>query len=285
MICNRLKCIAVAALVAVGLAGFGVGHWASGSDGPKSERKQAVEEGDRQEAPLTQAATAKDKEPAKSVTAPRAKADDARPGVPGRRREAVIRLPVGTFVKEIDVPPFGSGRLTWTYEEERVVGLVEGSVMGGEFEVATEAEYSLSSTGTIYGILTSVRVNHLKLPDGEQFAQLKPYLGLWSAVEPLITEVTTDLPFSYQFRVQGDRLLISQFRMLLAGPNPLGKLGGLAAGGNGEFALLAPFQALGTAVEGTYTAADAEEKPASKQSPARRFRGPGDLKLNLKKGK
>jgi RNA polymerase sigma factor (sigma-70 family) len=276
MIGNRLKCIAVAALVAVGLAGFGVGHWASGSDGPKTERRQVAEDGERHEA---QPPAAREKESAKAPTAARAKADDARPGTPGRRREAVIRLPAGTFVKEIDVPPYGSGRVTWTYEEERVVGLVEGSVMGGEFEIATEAEYSLSSNGTIYGILTSVRVNHLRLPDGEQFAEMKPYLGLWSAVEPLVTEMTTDLPFSYQFRLQGDRFIISNFRMLLAGPNPLGKLGGLAAGGNEGFALLLPFQALATAVEGTYTTADAEEKSApGKRPPTRRFRSLNELK-------
>jgi tripartite-type tricarboxylate transporter receptor subunit TctC len=38
--------------------------------------------------------------------------------------------------------------VTWTYEEERVLGRIEGSVMGVEFELATEAEYSLSSNGT-----------------------------------------------------------------------------------------------------------------------------------------
>ena len=62
-----------------------------------------------------------------------------------------------------------------------------------------------------------------------------------------------DLPFSYRFRLQGDRLIISNFRILLAGPNPLGKLGGLVAGKN-ELAPLAYFQALSTALEGTYTA-------------------------------
>ena len=78
--------------------------------------------------------------------------------------------------------------------------------------------------------------------------------------------MTTDLPFSYQFRVQGDRLVISNFRMLLAGPNPLGKLGGLAAK-DGGLAALSYFQALGTAVEGTYTAGEAREKPAPMKRP------------------
>jgi hypothetical protein len=143
--------------------------------------------------------------------------------------------------------------------------------MGFEFEVATEAEYSLSSSGTIYGVLTSVRLNHLRLPDGEEFAELKPFVGLWAAAEPLVNEVLVDLPFSYRFRVQGDRLVISNFRMLLAGPNPLGKLGGLVSKDK-EFELLAYFQALGAAVEGTYSADGGKEKPDGKPRPG--FRRP-----------
>jgi hypothetical protein len=87
--------------------------------------------------------------------------------------------------------------------------------------------------------------------------------------------VLLDLPFSYRFRVQGDRLVLSNFRILLAGPNPLGKLGGLLGAGGGSndaFAALAAFQALGTALEGTYTAADAKERPAPGRRPL--FMGP-----------
>jgi hypothetical protein len=102
------------------------------------------------------------------------------------------------------------------------------------------------------------------LPEGNEFAALKPFEGAWSAAEPLVTEVLSDLPFSYRFRVQGDRLIISNFRMLLAGPNPLGKVGTIVAGKELAF-LLGGFQALATAVEGTYTA-EGKEKPA----PARR---------------
>jgi hypothetical protein len=197
-----------------------------------------------------------------------AKPGPARPIGVGRRHEAVIRLPAGTYVKDIDVPPYGAGRLTWTYEEDRVLGLIEASVMGFEVELATEAEYSLSSNGTIYGVITSVQLNHLRVPDGEDFADLKPYLGLVSAAEPLVSEVMVDLPFSYRFRVQGDRLLISNFRILLAGPNPLGKVGGLfLSKDDGMFAVLAGFQALGTALEGTYTSPGDQEKPAPKKRP------------------
>jgi RNA polymerase sigma factor (sigma-70 family) len=266
MLFDRLKYIALLALLAVGLAGFGIRHWATASDGPAAGRKTLLGEA----GPVA----ARDKDsaspPAGAAGKDGAKPDDARPPVPGRRREAVIRLPVGTFVKEVDAAPYGSGRLTWTYEEERVQGLIEGSIMGFEFEVATEAEFALSSNGTIYGLITSFRLNHLRLPDGEQFAEIKPFVGLWSAVEPLVNDAMTDLPFSYQFRVQGDRLIITNFRILLSGPNPLGKLGGLVGGqGNNEaFVVVAYFQALGTALEGTYTAADAiKDKPAPSRRP------------------
>ncbi len=261
MVIDRLKYVVLATLMAVGLIGFGLGHWATASDGPNSGRRSAADDSDPR-APARVALPGKDKD-GPPPPAPEVK-DDARPAAPGRRRETVIRLPVGSFVKEIDGGAYGSGRITWTYEEERVVGLVEGSVMGFEFELGTEAEYALSSNGTIYGLLTGVRVNHLKVPEGkEEFAELKPFAGLWSVVEPLVNEVLVDLPFSYKFRVQGDRLVISNFRILLAGPNPLGKVGGLLAHDAHEMlAPLAYFQALGTALEGTYTAPDGKEQPA-----------------------
>src|SRR5262249_5365094 len=84
------------------------------------------------------------------------------------------------------------------------------------------------------------------------------------ALEPLFNEVMMDLPFSYQFRVQGDRLVISNYRILLAGPNPLRKLGGIAAGRE-AFAALALFQALATTIEGTYTNTESKDKPAPKK--------------------
>jgi RNA polymerase sigma factor (sigma-70 family) len=265
MMWSKLKYLALLALMIVGLTGFGIGQWVAASNGPKQEERAEAKE------PGTAKPASAKKEPARD--------DETQPGAAGRRREAVIRLPLGTFVKEVDAAPYGHGRLTWTYEEDRVLGLIEGSVLGGEFELATEAEISLSSNGTVYGLITSVRLNHLRLPDGEQFAQLKPFAGLWSAVEPLVNEVLMDLPFSYQFRVQGDRLIISNCRVLLAGPNPLGKLGGLAAG-NEVFAALTYFQALGTAVEGTYTAPDAKERPAPNKLPLfRKSSGLGDGKL------
>jgi RNA polymerase sigma factor (sigma-70 family) len=275
MIFDRLKYVALAALLAVCLAGLGIRHWASASDGPDNGPKANSDKAE------PRPVLAKEKEPAKDA----AQLEEAKPGAPGRRREAVIRLPVGAFVKEVDAAPYGSGRLTWTYEDERVLGLIEGSVMGVEFELATEAEYSLASNGTIYGIITSVRLNHLRLPDGEEFAKVKPFVGLWPAVEPLVNEVIVDVPFSYHFRVQGDRLVISNFRILLAGST--GKLGLLAAadidkeGAKDVLEVLVAFQALGTAFEGTYISADAKEKPAPNKRPLfMKPRGAGDSKPN-----
>lgn len=165
---------------------------------------------------------------------------------------------------------YGSGRVTWTYEEDRVVGLIECSVMGVEVEIATEAEYALSKNGTIFGVLNSVRLNHLRLPDDlGELKELKPFIGAWPAVEPLLNEVFMDLPFSYQFRLHGDRLVLTNFRMLLAGPSPLGKVGAvLALKDEGPGVVLAAFQALGTAMEGTYTKPDGKEKPARARPPA-----------------
>jgi RNA polymerase sigma factor (sigma-70 family) len=259
MIHDRMKHIALAILLVLGLAGFGIFQWVTASDGSGKDNK-----------PQTDLIAGKDA----------AKVDDAKPGSIGRRREAVIRLPVGAFVKEVDAAPHGSGRLTWTYEDERVLGHLEGTALGGEIDLSIEAEYSLSSSGTIYGLITAFRLNHLKLPDGDQFAELKPYLGLWSAVEPLVNDVMIDLPFSYQFRMQGDRLVISNFRMLLAGPNPFGKLGGILGNNNQEpLVVLAYFQALGTAIEGTYTAVDPKEKqPPAKRPLFQKSRGLGEPK-------
>jgi hypothetical protein len=194
--------------------------------------------------------------------------EEGKPGVPGKRREAVIRLPVGTYTKDVDVPPYGAGRVTWTYEEERVLGTIEASVMGFELEIQTEAEYSLSGNGTIYGLLTGFKISHVKFPAQGELAELGQYAAFWPLIEPLVTEFFTDMPFSYQFRVSGDRLSITNYRALLAGPNPLGKLGGvLAAAEVGEEVgvVLAFFQAFGMAMEGNYVLADAKPQEAPKR--------------------
>jgi hypothetical protein len=165
-------------------------------------------------------------------------------------------MPTGTFVKEVDVPPHGSGRITWTYEDDHVTGLIEVSVMGFEVEMATEAEISLSSNGTIYGLLTGVRLNHVRVPQGGEFEEFQKYAGLLPAIEPLIQETLTDVPFSYRARIQGDRLVLSNFRILLAGPNPGGKIGAAMLGDPAVIGC----QVLGTALEGSYVARDSKEK-------------------------
>jgi RNA polymerase sigma factor (sigma-70 family) len=261
MIWDKVKYPACAALLAAGLLGFGLAQWASATDGRQSK--------DPEKAPMA-AINSKEQGPQAVLPGGKepVKPEEAKPQTTARRSEAVIRLPLGTFVKEIEAEPYGDGRVIWTYEDDRVLGSIEGSVMGFEFALATEAEISLSSSGTVYGILTSVRLTQLKVPNGEEYAQVKPFLGLWPVIEPLVNEVCVDMPFSYHCRVQNDRIVISNFRILLAGPNPLGKLGGLAAaeGGNGKEVLagLAYFQALGVALEGTYRAGDASEKSTPK---------------------
>jgi RNA polymerase sigma factor (sigma-70 family) len=272
MVWNKAKYVLLVVALALGGSGFGLHHWVTASDDSRVGRQSQRQEG-REAAPKAVAADLGEDKADQQEKKAKAPAE-ARPG---RRREAVIRLPLGTFVKDVEAAPYGSGRITWTYEEDRVLGRIEVSVMGVEVELSTEAEFSLSSNGAIYGLLTGVKLEHVRLPAGEEFAELQPFLGLWSAVEPLFSEMLLDLPFSYRFRLQGDRLVITNFRMLLAGPNPLGKAGGLVAGEGG--AVLIGFQALGTAFEGTYAMDDGKEKPAPVRSKI--FLKPGDKKMKL----
>jgi RNA polymerase sigma factor (sigma-70 family) len=255
---NKLRLLLAAVMVATGLGGFALGQW--GTQKPKP-------------------AEADTKPTAAKVDDPKpVKADEPKPAA-GRRKEAVIKVPSGTFVKEIDGGPYGSGRMSWTFEDEKVLGKIEASLAvfgGAEIELVTEAEYSLSSNGTIYGVVTGVKVTHLKIPQGlgGNGDQIAAMVGLLPLAEPLLNEVLTDLPFSYQFRLVGDRLTILNYRALLAGPNPFGKLGLLAGGGgNGEAAFLGYFQAFGTAIEGTYTAADPDKPEPAKKKPVVRKLG------------
>lgn len=245
MFWKNFQILAVVAMIATGLSAFFLGQWAS-ADGPKK---------------TVEAAT---------VATQPGKPNADEPTLPGGRREAVIRMPVGTFVKEVDLPPYGAGRITWTYENDRVRGQIALSGMGAEVELATEAEISMASNGTIYGVVTGFKVTHVKLPPEMRGELAGIDVGkAWPLVEPLVNDVMTDLPFSYSFRLAGDRLTILNYRILLAGPNPLGKLGGLAAGNSNEaFAAIAYFQALGTAIEGSYTVVDHDhEKEAPKKRP------------------
>ncbi len=251
MTSSKLRYVLLALMLATGVGGFALGQFGTK---PVAEKPYLPITADKLPA---QKAEAKVEEPKP------AKVDEAKPGT-GRRREAVIKVPVGTFVKDVDAGEYGSGRLTWTFEEDKVLGTIEANVMGVEVELKTEAEFSLSGNGTIYGIVTGVEVTHLKVGAGlgEGVAEYAKFVKL---AEPLVNEMLTDLPFSYQFRLSGDKLTILNYRALLAGPNPLGKLGGiLGDSGLGE---LAYFQALGMAIEGTYTAGDAEPRERPKAKP------------------
>ncbi len=264
MIWKNLKLIVVATLIATGLVGFTIAQWAL-ADGPKKPNST----------PLT---FGKDKEEvAASAPAPKpvVKPEDSKPDPNQRRREAVIRLPVGTFVKEVEVAPYGSGRVTWTFEDDKVHGNIEANIMGIECEIETDAEISLSSNGTIYGIVTSAKVTHLKV-GGQLGTELEGVSAYFPLIEPFLNEIVTDLPFSYQFRNKGDHLTILNYRALLSGPNPYTKLAAFGGGGNDEVNMVfLYFQAFSSAMEGNYTSVDpAEAVPAKKRAP---FRKPMDL--------
>lgn len=204
--------------------------------------------------------------PPKAEDSKPAKVEDKPAPAPGRRREATVKMPVGTFVKDMDAGEYGSGRLTWTFEDDRVFGTIEANVMGAEFEMRTEAEIALSSNGTIYGIVTRAELTHLKMPALGDLGELAIYAKFVKLAEPLLTETLTDLPYSYQFRINGDKLTILNFRTLLAGPNPLGKVGGILAGADSGLGVLSYIQAISIAVEGAYTAGEPEprDKPKAK---------------------
>ena len=167
---SKLRMLVAVLMATVGVGGFALGQWATTK--PKAE---AAEKGGEKPA-----VKADDAAPAKP-----AKADDGKPAV-GRRKEAVIKLPTGTFVKEVEVEPYGSGRLTWMFEDEKIIGKIEVSlpVLGVDAELQTEAEYSLSSSGTIYGVVTMMKVVSLKPnasllgADKESAEKMKAYLGI-----------------------------------------------------------------------------------------------------------
>lgn len=261
---TKLRVLLAVLMLTIGVGGFALGQWAT----DKSAKPKADAAGEKVAAAPPKADEAAPPKPAKP--------DEGKPAA-GRRREAVIKLPTGTFVKEVEVAPYGTGRLSWTFEDERILGKIEASipVMGVDLELQTEAEYSLSSNGTIYGVVTGVKVVTLKVNDAilgqadkGEAEEFKMILGMVKLAEPLIAEMFTDLPFSYQFRLSGDRLVILNYRTLLAGPNPLMKVAPLLDGAGDTLGGIAEatmyFQMLSTAMEGTYTASDGEEEPKKK---------------------
>ena len=265
MIWNKLKYAALAALLTAAMIGFGVGRWATATAGPADDRR--TEPTPTAAGAAKPAAVVRDEGP-KEAAPP--KIEEGKPGIPGKRREAIIRLPIGTYTKDVDVPPYGAGRVTWTYEEERVLGVIEASVMGFELEIHTEAEYALSGNGTIFGLLTGFKIAHFKFPVQGELAEFGQYAAFWPLIEPMVTEFFTDMPFSYQFRLSGDRLSITNYRALLAGPNPFGKAGAALAlndSGDGLGTILAAFQAFGLAMEGNYTLADEKPEVPKRKAP------------------
>jgi hypothetical protein len=184
-----------------------------------------------------------------------------------RRREAVLAMPRGTFAKAFAVDPFVKGRLVWTYEDDRVSGTIElASEMGGaEAELAIESEVAMSSSGVVFGVITAVRLTELKI-NPQMLASVSEGLPIkigpqvYPLVEPIINDLLVDLPFSYQCRVHGDRMTISNARigpsgpankyLMVAGPQIVGLL-----------------QAPALALEGTYTRGAEKEAPAKNPAP------------------
>lgn len=238
---QRVRLVALAGVVTAGLGAAYLAQWASAQPpsreyAPPSELPKPVAQAPAKPEPVA---------PRKVVAAP--------------------RIPSGTFVKEFEAEPYGSGRLAWTYADDRVSGVIEldAPMLGGEIELATESEVSMSSNGVIYGVINSVRLNRLRI-NPELLGDFKVGPAAYPLVEPLVNDTLVDVPFSYQCRIQGDRITISNYRILLAGPNPLGKLYGIT-GGDPTGGILTYFQAINVAIEGTYTLSDGKEaKPRRK---------------------
>lgn len=194
--------------------------------------------------------------PARGVHAQEAMRAPAPPRIPAPAA-GQFHVPQGVYVKTFESMPYGSGKITWNYQGNRVLGTIEASVMGFEVTVETDAEISMSRNGTVYGIINSLRVTRLKMGQalGEEAMVYASFLPL---AEPLINAVFTDLPFSYRVRMVDDRMTILSFRTLLAGPNPMLPSSGplmMFAGGSdndGAMAYLMYFQMLGMAMEGNY---------------------------------
>ena len=97
MVWNKLKYVLLGALLALGGSGLGIHHWVTASDDSPVVRKAQKDKAEaRGVAPL---AVPADKEPEAGAEQPEKKAKTPAEIRPGRRREAVIRLPLGLSSK------------------------------------------------------------------------------------------------------------------------------------------------------------------------------------------
>ena len=171
---------------------------------------------------------------------------------PSRRRQAVLSLPRGTYVKAFEVEPYCQGRIVWAYlDEDQVHGTIqlESELLGVSAELAIDSEIALSSSGVVFGVITGVRLNHVKmnpqaLANWMERMPLKVGPKLFPLIEPLVNEALIDTPFSYQCRVREDRLTISHLHI-----GPCGPVMKYVIGREPRAALI---QAPALAVEGTY---------------------------------
>jgi hypothetical protein len=180
----------------------------------------------------------------------------------GRRREAVLTMPRGTFAKTFAVEPFCKGRLVWTYEDDRVSGTIEceSEIAGISAELAIESEVAMSSSGVVFGVISAVRLTEFKmnpqlLAGMTENMPLKIGPQLYPLIEPIVNDLLVDMPFSYHCRVRGDRITISNARI---GPSgPIAKYAMVVAP-----QIAGPIQAPALALEGTYTRVVEKEGPA-----------------------
>lgn len=173
---------------------------------------------------------------------------------PGRQ------LPLGVFTKKMQAGEYGSVSLTWDYRQDGTVhGLIQFTGLGIEFELKTVAEISVSSHGTIYGIITSAKAEKLRFPqDVQEQDTLFAFIGVG---EGLMNEVMLDMPFSYQYRIVDDQLILHNFRMFVIGNKPFTTYMSLLQGDYSEMGIYLQFA--GSVIEGTYAqqAGQASRKP------------------------
>jgi hypothetical protein len=190
---------------------------------------------------------------------------------PARRRQAILSLPRGTYVKAFELEPYCQGRIVWAYlEEDRVHGTIqfESELLGVSAELAIDSEIALSSSGVVFGVITGVRLNHVKmnpqaLANWIENMPLKVGPKLFPLIEPLVNEALIDTPFSYQCRVREDRLTISHLHI-----GPCGPVMKYVIGREPRAALI---QAPALAVEGTYQRShDNEPLPGKRPTAASR---------------
>ena len=223
----KLTWAAGAILVAVLLAGAGIGRWASaGEPGAQPPRTSSAT------APTAPPDVARPMDPpsrpsrpavagdqpasdplidsppnqspprlAPSPAWPVAEASQATRPVAGK--QYVVSRPVGKWSREV-VPPNGNGedvmRVSVHFEEDRLAIRVLASVERQPVETVLEADYSITRDSVVFGVVTGVDI---RVPAG-----MRVPAGAAGEEEQFV-----DQPFSFRFRVDDGTLTVKDFRM------------------------------------------------------------------------